>query len=51
LHYLNGKAEAEIFLPEGLRQEQIAALEMAIKHLLQENKFFSVIHLHQQRAP
>ncbi|MDD5242352.1 MAG: cation diffusion facilitator family transporter [Sulfuricella sp.] len=51
LHYLNGKAEAEIFLADNISQAQIAALETAVKNLLLENGFFSAIHLHRQYAP
>ncbi|MCE5181961.1 MAG: cation diffusion facilitator family transporter [Betaproteobacteria bacterium] len=51
LHYLSGRAEAEIFLSDGIRQEQVVALEAAVKHLLQENGVFSAIHLHRHRAP
>lgn len=51
LHYLDGKAEAEIFLAEEISPEQIAKLKSAIRHLLKEDPFFTAIHLHRQHAP
>ena len=51
LHYLDGKAEAEIFLSGDVRSEQIARLKGAIAEMLQDDKFFIAIHLHQQHAP
>lgn len=51
LHYLDGKAEAEIFLESGVRHEQVVALHAAIADLLRDDPFFSALHLHQQHAP
>jgi len=51
LHYLDGKAEAEIFLAGDVSQEQIKILKNAINHMLREDPFFVAIHLHQQHAP
>ena len=51
LHYLDGKAEAEIVLPGEISAEQVAALQSAVTRLLHENPFFSTIHLRQNIAP
>jgi len=51
LHYLDGKAEAEIFLSGDVSRDQIARLKEAIAEMLQDDKFFIAIHLHQQHAP
>ncbi len=51
LHYLDGKAEAEIFLARDVSREQIAALKTTIADLLQDDPFFAAIHLHQRHAP
>ncbi len=51
LHYLDGKAEAEIFLASNVSREQVAALKTAIADLLRDDPFFSAIHLHQRHAP
>jgi cation diffusion facilitator family transporter len=50
LHYLDGKAEAEIFLPADVSPEQRAALKTAIAYMLHGDKFFASIHLHQVGA-
>lgn len=47
LHYLDGKAEAEIFLPAGVSPEQRTALKNAIADMLHGDKFFAAVHLHQ----
>lgn len=51
LHYLDSKAEAEIFLASDVSREQIKVLKAAIADMLREDKFFSAIHLHQEYAP
>jgi len=51
LHYLDGKAEAEIFLASDVSREQVATLKTTIADRLLEDKFFTAIHLHQRRAP
>lgn len=51
LHYLDGKAEAEIFLAGDVSQEQIKILKNAINRMLREDPFFVAVHLHQQYAP
>jgi cell wall assembly regulator SMI1 len=51
LHYLDGKAEAEIFLASDLSREQVAALKAAIADLLRDDPYFAAIHLHQRHAP
>jgi cation diffusion facilitator family transporter len=51
LHYLDGKAEAEIILSGEIGEEQMAALQAAVTRLLREDKFFSAFHLHQKYAP
>ena len=51
LHYLDGKAEAEIFLASDASREQIAALRATLADRLKGDKFFAAIHLHQRYAP
>ncbi|MHB9103154.1 MAG: cation diffusion facilitator family transporter [Sulfuricella sp.] len=51
LHYLDGKAEAEIFLAGEVSREQVVALKTAIADRLQDTPFFVAIHLHQRHAP
>ncbi|MHB8166730.1 MAG: cation diffusion facilitator family transporter, partial [Sulfuricella sp.] len=50
LHYLDGKAEAEIFLASDVSREQAAALKITIADLLRDDPFFVAIHLHQRHA-
>lgn len=50
LHYLDGKAEAEIFLAGDVSREQIKILKNAINRMLREDPFFVAVHLHQQHA-
>ncbi len=50
LHYLKGKAEAEIFLPAKTGSDQMAALKTAIPRMLHEDKYFVAISAHQNGA-
>jgi hypothetical protein len=51
LHYLDGKAEAEIFLASDVRREQLEALKTVIADRLPEDKLFAAIQLHRYHAP
>jgi cation diffusion facilitator family transporter len=53
LHYLEGKAEADIFLPAEFAadQRQMEALQAGLAKALQEEKLFRAIRVHHQVAP
>jgi hypothetical protein len=51
LHYLDGKAEAEIFLSSEVSDKQVGALKTAVADLLRDDPFFVAIHLHTCNAP
>jgi len=49
LHYLEGKVEAEIFLPEAFfaSREEVAALKTGLSHALADDPYFRSVHLHR----
>ena len=53
LHYLDGRAEAEVFLPAAFYadQEKRATLEQKIAQMLAGDAYFIAIHLHSRHAP
>lgn len=52
LHYLDGRVEAEIFLPTefNLHPEKMKALNSVIDEMLANDPYFSAIHLHRHHA-
>ena len=53
LHYLDGRAEAEVFLPAPFfdDQEKRMALERKIFAMTPNDEYFVAIHLHSRYAP
>jgi len=53
LHYLGGKVEAEVFLPDAFfaGRDQVNALKTEIASALADDPYFSAVHLHRQHAP
>ncbi|MBI3222000.1 MAG: cation transporter [Nitrosomonadales bacterium] len=51
LHYLDGKVDAEIYLPVNQRlAEQADALQASCDALVRDDEFFRVIHVHRNHA-
>jgi len=53
LHYLQGRAEADVFLPLAFYRDEMkrAALEQKISEALTDDEYYSAIRLHGQAAP
>ncbi|MEW5942980.1 MAG: cation diffusion facilitator family transporter [Pseudomonadota bacterium] len=53
LHYLDGKAEAEIFLPAEFfsDHQRVHALKIGIAEIVRADEYFRSIHLHRLGAP
>ncbi|HEX6829182.1 MAG TPA: cation diffusion facilitator family transporter [Burkholderiales bacterium] len=51
LHYLDGKVEAELFLGDGVTQEDTIRLEQAIRDALPDDPYFRAVHLHHTEGP
>lgn len=53
LHYLDGKVEAEIFLPPefNTHPDKLKALKSTIDEMLIADPYFRAIHLHRHHAP
>lgn len=53
LHYLDGKAEAEVFLPAAFHGgfPQARALKARIAEILRDDEYFRAVHLHWRDAP
>ena len=49
LHYLDGRVEAELFLPDSFwnQNEQVARLQQRLQQFLPSDKVFSAIRLHK----
>lgn len=53
LHYLDGKAEAEVFLPAAFHGgfPQARALKAKVAEILRDDEYFRAVHLHWRDAP